>query len=279
MLQADRQEVHVGLILLTLIGGWMGAAAANTFNMVADADIDKLMNRTARRPLAKQTVSNQQALIFGIVLMVASFLWLWLLCNSLLAAIFVMLTIGFYVFVYTKWLKRRTDQNVVWGGAAGCMPVMVGWAVIADNSPHVSGLSHWWQPIVLFLVVFFWTPPHTWALGLKYKEDYRAAGVPMMPVVKPPLTVTKHIICYTIATVITTLLLIPAAGWIYAVVALASGIWFTYGAIALHRSVRAGGEIKPMKLFLQSNNYLALICVGLSIDAVLGLQTISQMLG
>lgn len=278
MLQADRGSVHVGLILLTLVGGWMGAAAANTFNMVADSDIDKVMNRTAKRPLAKQTVSNTSAMIFGIVLTIASFLWLWLLCNSLLAAIFILLTIAFYVFVYTLWLKRRTDQNVVWGGAAGCMPVLVGWAVITDNNPDVSGWFHWWQAIVLFMVIFFWTPPHTWALGLKYKDDYEAAGVPMMPVVRPPLYVTVRIIWYTVATVVTTLLLVPAAGWIYLASAVIAGIWFLYGAIMLHRDVKAGGEIKPMKLFLLSNNYLALVCVGLSVDAVFGLQTISQIL-
>ncbi len=277
MLQADRGNVHVGMILLTLVGGWMGAAAANTFNMVADSDIDKVMNRTRKRPLAKQTVSNRAALIFGGVLTVASFLWLWLLCNSLLAGIFILLTIAFYVFVYTLWLKRRTDQNVVWGGAAGCMPVLVGWAVITDNVPEITGWLHWWQPIVLFLVIFFWTPPHTWALGLKYREDYEAAGVPMMPVVREPLYVTKRIIWYTVATVVATFALIPAAGWIYLVVSVAAGIWFLYGAVALDKSVKAGGEIKPMKLFLLSNNYLALVCVGLSIDAVLGLQTISEM--
>lgn len=279
MLQADRGKVHVGLILLTLVGGWMGAAAANTFNMVADSDIDKVMNRTRKRPLARQSVSNRNAMIFGSVLTVASFLWLWLLCDSLLAGLFILLTIAFYVFVYTMWLKRRTDQNVVWGGAAGCMPVLVGWAVITDNAPDVTGWLHWWQAIVLFLVIFFWTPPHTWALGLKYREDYEAAGVPMMPVVRPPLYVTVRIIAYTLATVLTTFLLIPATGWVYLVVSVLAGVWFMWGAIALHKSVKAGGEIKPMKLFLLSNNYLALVCVGLSVDAVLGLRTVAEMLG
>ncbi len=278
MLQADRGHVDVLLILGTLVGGWMGAAAANTFNMVVDSDIDKVMRRTSRRPLAKQTVSNRAALIFGAVLTLVSFLWLWLLCNSLLAAVFILLTIAFYVFVYTMWLKRRTDQNVVWGGAAGCMPVLVGWATITDNSAHVTGSAHWWQAIVLFMVIFFWTPPHTWALGLRYREDYEAAGVPMMPVVKAPPEVTIRIIWYTVATVVTTLLLVPAAGLIYLLVALAAGIWFIIAAVQLHRGVLAGEEIKPMKLFLLSNNYLALVCVGLSVDAVLGLTTVSQML-
>ncbi len=278
MLQADRGHVDVPLILGTLVGGWMGAAAANTFNMVVDSDIDKVMRRTAKRPLAKQSVSNRAALIFGVVLMVASFLWLWLLCGSLLAGIFILMTIAFYVFVYTMWLKRRTDQNVVWGGAAGCMPVLVGWAAITDNSATVDGWTHWWQAIVLFMVIFFWTPPHTWALGLRYREDYEAAGVPMMPVVKSPPEVTIRIIWYTVATVVTTLLLIPATGLIYLVVALVAGIWFIVASVQLHRGVLAGAEIKPMKLFLLSNNYLALVCVGLSLDAVLGLLTLTQLL-
>ncbi|MBV7295418.1 heme o synthase [Corynebacterium sp. TAE3-ERU12] len=277
MLQADRGEVHVGFILATLAGGWMGAAAANTFNMVADSDIDKMMKRTRKRPLALESVSNRNAMIFATTLMVASFLWLWLLCNSLLAAVFILMTIAFYVFVYTMWLKRRTDQNVVWGGAAGCMPVFVGWAVITDNTTNVDGIWHWWQALVLFMVIFFWTPPHTWALGLRYREDYEAAGVPMMPVVHEPIYVTKRIIAYTAATAVTTFLLIPAAGWIYAVVSVAAGAWFLYGSIVLHRDVKAGGSIRPMKLFLMSNNYLSLVCVGLSVDAVLGLQTIGSL--
>lgn len=273
MLQADRGENHIALILLTVIGGWMGAAAANTFNMIADSDIDKVMKRTERRPLAKHTVSNRNATIFAWSLTVISFFWLWLLCHSLLAALFVMATIAFYIFVYTKWLKRSTPMNVVWGGAAGCMPVMVGWAVIVDNLP--AGQSHnWWQAIVLFLIIFFWTPPHTWALAMRYREDYEAAGVPMMPVVKKPLEVTKQIIAYTVATVLTTFALLPAAGWLYAVVAVAAGIWFTWLAISLHQGVKKGVEVRPMRLFIMSNNYLSAVFLALSVDALLGLPTL-----
>ncbi|MCK7641464.1 heme o synthase [Corynebacterium sp. CCM 8835] len=278
MLQADRGENHVGLILLTVIGGWMGAAAANTFNMVADSDIDKVMKRTERRPLAKMVVTNRNATIFAWTLTVVSFLWLWLLCRSLLAALFVMATIAFYIFVYTKWLKRRTPQNVVWGGAAGCMPVVVGWAVITDNLP-VGVPPQWWQAIVLFLIIFFWTPPHTWALAMRYKEDYRAAGVPMMPVVRTEAQVTLQIVLYTWATVITTFLLIPAAGFIYAAVAVAAGAWFIIMAHLLHRAVLRGVEVKPLKLFILSNNYLAAVFVALSLDAFFGLETVGQMLG
>ena len=278
MLQADRGENHIGLILLTVVGGWMGAAAANTFNMVADSDIDKVMKRTERRPLAKSAVSNRNATIFAWTLTVASFLWLWLLCGSLSAALFVMATIAFYIFVYTKWLKRRTPQNIVWGGAAGCMPVIVGWAVITDNMP--SYVPHqWWQAFVLFLIVFFWTPPHTWALAMKYKDDYEAAGVPMMPVVRTPIQVTRQIIAYTWATVITTLLLLPATGWLYAIVAAAAGAWFLGVAYRLHSGVKKGLEVKPLRLFILSNNYLALVFVALSVDAMLGLGTLGEQYG
>ena len=280
MLQAERGDVNFGLILLTLVGGWMGAASANTFNMVADYDIDQKMRRTRRRPLAKDTVSLREATIFAWVLMIASFLWLWLLADSLLAAGFILLTIGFYIYVYTKWLKRRTWQNVIWGGAAGCMPVVVGWAVITDHNGGAfnAGWHSWAQAIILFMVVFFWTPPHTWALGMRYREDYEAAGVPMMPVVKPPLEVTRQILWYTWATVITSLLLVPATSWIYAVAATLCGLWFIFMATKLHLGVKNGTPVKPMQLFFLSNNYLSVLFVALSIDAVLGWDTFSTLL-
>ena len=226
MLQADRGENNVMLILLTVVGGWMGAAAANTFNMVADSDIDQKMGRTRARPLVRHTVSNRNATVFAWVLTVVSFLWLWLLCGSLLAAGFVMATIAFYIFVYTKFLKRRTHMNIVWGGAAGCMPVVVGWAVVTDHLP-AEVPDQWWQAIVLFLIIFFWTPPHTWALAMKYKEDYAAAGVPMLPVVRTEVEVTKQIVWYTVLTVLTTFFLIPAAGVIYAITAVVAGCLVT----------------------------------------------------
>lgn len=273
MLQADRGANHAVLIILTVIGGWMGAAAANTFNMIADEDIDQVMNRTKKRPLARHTVTTGQAKVFAWTLTVASFLWLWLLCKSLLAAVFVMATIAFYIFVYTKWLKRSTPMNVVWGGAAGCMPVVVGWAVIRANVPEGGG---WWQAIVLFMIIFFWTPPHTWALAMKYREDYEAAGVPMMPVVKSPVEVTRQIVLYTWATVLTTFVLIPVAGWVYAVVALAAGAWFVIMAHRLQAGVKQGAEVKPLKLFILSNNYLSAVFVALSLDAILGLPLIGS---
>ena len=278
MLQADRGHVHLGLILLTLIGGWMGAGAANTFNMIVDSDIDKVMKRTSNRPLVDGRLSLTEAKIFAWTLTVASFIFLAVFCHSLLAACFVMLTIWFYIFVYTKWLKRRTWQNVIWGGAAGCMPVIVGWAVTADNTGNHS-LWGWLQAVTLFLVIFFWTPPHTWALGMRYETDYRAAGVPMMPVVKSPTQVTGQIVAYTWATVLTSFLLIPASGWVYSVVSVAVATWFLVSAYRLHSGVKNGIPVKPIKLFILSNNYLSLLFVGLSVDAILGLPTLSSQLG
>ncbi|QGU04656.1 heme o synthase [Corynebacterium comes] len=278
MLQADRGENNIVLILLTLVGGWMGAAAANTFNMVADSDIDQKMGRTRARPLVRHTVSNRNASIFAWALLLFSVLWLGLLADSWLAAFFIVLTNWFYVYVYTKWLKRRTWQNVIWGGAAGCMPVMVGWAVITDNLPE-GVPAQWWQAIVLFMIIFFWTPPHTWALAMKYRDDYEKAGVPMLPVVREPVHVTRQIVWYTWATVITTLFLVPAASWIYLAGALLGGVYFLIMAIKLHSDVKKGHQVKPLKLFILSNNYLALVFVALSVDAVLGWETIGSMLG
>lgn len=269
MLFADRGSVDLALILSTLFGGWMGAASANSLNCVVDADIDKVMKRTALRPLARQAVPTRNAFVFGMLLGIASFAWLWWRAN-LLAGALVVATIAFYVLVYTMVLKRRTWQNVVWGGAAGCMPVMVGWAAVTGS------LS--WEPLVLFLVIFFWTPPHTWALAMRYKEDYKAAGVPMLPVIATEQHVTKQILIYTWATVLATLVLVPAAGVVYAAVALLAGAWFVFIAHQLYNSVRGGASVKPLKLFLQSNNYLAVVCLGLAVDSVLDLPTIASYL-
>ncbi|MFD3596042.1 heme o synthase [Nocardia sp. NPDC058640] len=270
MLLADRGNVDIRLILVTLFGGWMGAASANTLNCVVDADIDKVMKRTARRPLARDAVPTQHALVFGVVLGAISFSWLWWQAN-LLSGLLVVATILFYVFVYTKGLKRRTSQNVVWGGAAGCMPALVGWSAVTGTVG--------WPAIVLFAVIFFWTPPHTWALAMRYKEDYRAAGVPMLPVVATEQVVTKQIVIYTWLTVLATMALVPATGVIYAAVALVAGAWFLLMAHQLYAGVRRGEPVKPLKLFLQSNNYLAVVFCGLAVDSVLGWDTIGSFVG
>lgn len=277
LLQADRGTIHLSLVLLTLVGGWMGAASANTFNMVADSDIDKVMKRTAKRPLARHAVSRRAAFIFACVLGIASMLWLGLLAHSWLAAVFILATILFYAVFYTLVLKRRTWQNVIWGGAAGCMPVLVSWAVITDNLPPDTP-GNWWQAIAMFMIIFFWTPPHTWALAMRYKDDYKAAGVPMLPVVKPEHVVTRQIVIYVWLTVLTTCVLIPAAGWVYAVGALAAGAWFIVMAHRLDAGVRRGIPVKPLALFIMSNNYLAAVFVALSIDAIIGLPTIASLL-
>ncbi|WJY68094.1 heme o synthase [Corynebacterium auris] len=277
MLQADRGNVHVWLILATLLGGWMGAGAANTFNMVADYDIDQKMGRTRARPLVRAKVTKQRAAIFAWVLLVASVLWLGLLCNSWLAAFFILLTNWFYIFVYTKWLKRRTWQNVIWGGAAGCMPVLVGWAVIRDNVDDGSP-DRWWQAIVMFLIIFFWTPPHTWALALKYREDYARAEVPMLPVVASAAETTRQILIYSWITVVTSLALVPATSWPYLLAALLAGAAFLVRATQLHNQVKRGAQVKPLKLFILSNNYLAVLFLVLSVDAILGWETFAQMI-
>ncbi|WP_394282090.1 heme o synthase [Corynebacterium sp.] len=281
MLQANRGVptlTEVWLILATLFGGWMGAGAANTFNMVADYDIDQKMGRTRARPLVRAKITKGKATVFAWVLLIASVLWLWLVCNSWLAAVFILLTNWFYIYVYTKWLKRRTWQNVIWGGAAGCMPVLVGWAVIRDNVNDGTP-DQWWQAVVLFMIIFFWTPPHTWALAMKYRDDYAKAEVPMLPVIASPVKTTQQILIYSWLTVITSLLIIPATSWIYLVVSLATGAVFLIMATSLHNGVKAGENVKPLKLFILSNNYLAILFIGLSIDAVLGWTTIAEVLG
>ena len=265
MLLAHRGSVDPLLILNTLLGGMLAAGGANTLNCVADADIDKVMKRTAGRPLARATVPRSHALVFGLALSVGSFFWLWWTTN-MLSAHLAAATIAFYVLVYTLLLKRRTSQNVVWGGAAGCMPVMIGWSAVTGTIG--------WQALVMFAIIFFWTPPHTWALAMRYKEDYAAAGVPMLPVVATERQVTTQIVVYTWLTVLATLALIPAAGWFYASVAVLAGAWFLALAHRLHAGVRRGEAVKPLKLFLQSNNYLAAVFCALAVDSAIGLQTL-----
>ena len=265
MLLAHRGQVNPLLILDTLIGGMMAAGGANTLNCVADADIDKVMKRTARRPLAREAVSRRNALVLGLVLSVGSFFWLWWTTN-LLSGLLAVATIAFYVFVYTLLLKRRTSQNVVWGGAAGCMPVMIGWSAVTGTIG--------WPALAMFAIIFFWTPPHTWALAMRYKDDYKAAGVPMLPAVATERQVTKQILIYTWLTVLATMVLALATGWLYAAVALVAGVWFLAMAHQLYAGVRAGEPVKPLRLFLQSNNYLALVFCALAVDSVIALPTL-----
>jgi protoheme IX farnesyltransferase len=268
MLLAHRGSVNPLLILDTLVGGMLAAGGANTLNCVADADIDKLMKRTARRPLARAAVPTSHALVFGLVLSVASFVWLWWTTN-LLSGLLAVGTIAFYVFVYTLLLKRRTSQNVVWGGAAGCMPVMIAWSSVTGTIA--------WPALVMFAIIFFWTPPHTWALAMRYKEDYQAAGIPMLPAVATERQVTKQILVYTWLTVAATLALALAAGWLYTAVAAVAGVWFLAMAHQLYAGVRRGEAVKPLRLFLQSNNYLAVVFCALALDSALALPTLLRV--
>ncbi|MGZ4525417.1 MAG: heme o synthase [Mycobacterium sp.] len=262
MLLAHRGTVNPLLILNTLIGGMLAAGGANTLNCVADADIDKVMKRTARRPLARAAVPTRNALVLGVVLSVVSVFWLWWTTN-LLSGLLAIATIAFYVFVYTLLLKRRTSQNVVWGGAAGCMPVMIGWSAVTGTIG--------WPALVMFAIIFFGPPPHTGALAMRYKDDYKAAGVPMLPAVATERQVTKQILIYTWLTVAATLALALATGWLYAAVAVIAGVWFLTMAHQLYAGVRAGEPVKPLRLFLQSNNYLAVVFCALAVDSVIAL--------
>lgn len=255
----------VWLVAATLIGGAMAAASAHALNCVLDVDIDVKMRRTARRPLAKGQVTTRNALLFGLALGVVSAVWLALTTN-LLAAGLAVAAIVFYVLVYTLLLKRRTAQNIVWGGAAGCMPVVIGWAAVTGTVE--------WPAWVMFGVIFFWTPPHFWALAMRYRDDYAAAGVPMLPVVATPVQVSRRILIYSVAMVAWSLLLIPATSWVYAVAASGLGAWFVGLAHRLHTNVVAGRPARPLQLFHRSNAYLCAVFAAIAVDAVLGLPVI-----
>jgi protoheme IX farnesyltransferase len=262
MFLAERGVPSVWLIVATLVGGAMAAASAHALNCVVDADIDAVMKRTSRRPLAKGQVPPRHALVFGLVLGVLSAAWLALTTNWLAASLSVA-AIAFYVLVYTLLLKRRTSQNIVWGGAAGCMPVVIGWAAVTG--------SVGWPALVMFGVIFFWTPPHFWALAMRYRDDYAAAGVPMLPVVAPPEQVSRRIVVYSWVMAAWSLLLLPATSWIYGVVAALGGTWFVLQAHRLHRGVLAGVETRPMRLFHLSNAYLCALFAAVAVDAAIGL--------
>jgi heme o synthase len=265
MMLAARGIPSPWLVFATLFGGTLAAASANVLNCVADADIDAIMKRTRARPLARHQVPTRHALIFGVLLGVVSFAWLTATTN-LLAAAMAVGAILFYVLVYTLVLKRRTAQNIVWGGAAGCMPVVIGWAAVTGTVA--------WPALVMFGVIFFWTPPHFWALAMRFKDDYARAGVPMLPVVATAERVARQIVIYSWVMVIWTLLLVPVTGWIYLSFAVLAGVWFLVFAHRLHAAVRAGERGNPMKLFHLSNTYLTLVFVALAVDSALGLPVI-----
>ncbi len=237
MLLAERGLPPVRILLVTLAGGALAAGSANTINCYVDRDIDAVMRRTSRRPLARPAplavVKPAEALIFGIVLGAAATVLLGTLVNWL-SAILADGAILFYVFVYTIGLKRRTASNIVIGGAAGCFPVLVGWSAVTGR----VGLP----AIVLFAVIFFWTPPHFWALAMKFRDDYAAASVPMLPVVAPAPVVARKILVYSYVMVATTLVLAPYAGWVYTICAASLGAWFLAEAHRLYAQVTRADE-------------------------------------
>ena len=245
-------------VAATLVGGTLAAGSANTINCVVDRDIDAVMARTRRRPMVNHEIAPVAALRFGIVLGALSTLLLGLAVNWL-SALLADGAIAFYVFVYTLGLKRRTPSNIVIGGAAGCFPVLIGWSAVRG--------SVGWPAVVLFGVVFLWTPPHFWSLAMRFKDDYAAAGVPMLPVVARPESVTRRIVGYLWAMVAVSLLLVPfGAGALYAVAAVVLGAGFLVQAHRLHRAVRRGERARPMPLFHASITYLSLLFAALAVS-------------
>ena len=259
MLLAAHGWPSAWLIVATVLGGTLAAGAANTINMYLDRDIDAVMARTSRRPLPAHAIKPQTALAFGIVLQAASFFFMSATVN-LTAALLTQSAVIFYVFVYTMGLKRTTSQNIVIGGAAGAVPVLVGWAAVTGRVG--------WPAVVLFAIIFFWTPAHFWALAMRYADDYRAAGVPMLPVVAGPRSTQRQIVVYAAITVAVTLVLLPVArmGTIYVVAATALGIWFLQHAVKLWRTGTPGAA---MGVFKASIGYLALLFAALGVDAVI----------
>lgn len=252
------------LLATTLIGGALSAGSANAFNSYLDRDIDAVMHRTRRRPLVTGAVSERSALIFAWVLGVVSTAWFVWVVESPLAAALSVAAILAYVVGYTMILKRRTPQNIVWGGAAGCMPVLIGWAAVTQSLA--------WTPVLLFLIIFFWTPPHYWPLSMRFTADYRDAHVPMLPVVASSRRVATEMVAYTIAMIVTTLVLVPVAGmtWVYLATAVIAGAWFLAGCLRLLSRARRGEpKLKEMRLFRDSITYLTIIFAAILVDPFL----------
>ncbi|WP_160007477.1 heme o synthase [Nocardioides sp. AX2bis] len=266
MFFAARGVPPLGLVLATVVGGALSAGSASALNCVYDRDIDEQMRRTRRRALPRHIVAPRSALVFALSLGVVSTIVLLVWVNPLSAALSVGAN-AFYVLVYTMLLKRRTTQNIVWGGLAGCFPALIGWTAVTGSLA--------WTPVVLFLVVFFWTPPHTWALALRYREDYAGVDVPMLPVVAPARTVARQIVAYSWVMVAVSLTLWPVAGTgiFYPVAAAVLGAGFLLEAhrmLARTRGTEDLGLIQPMRLFHSSNLYLSLLFVAVALDPLIG---------
>jgi heme o synthase len=249
---------RTSLVLITLLGGTLAAGGANAINMVVDRDIDRLMPRTQGRPLVTGLVQPREAMVFAVSLEVVAFgvLWAW---ANLLSAVLALSATLFYVFVYTLWLKRTSTQNIVIGGAAGAVPVLVGWAAVQNNVT--------WVPVVLFAVMFLWTPPHFWALAIRYADDYRAANVPMLPAVETLAVTVRKMVAYTAFLVVGTLVLWPVAhlGWIYGVAAAVLGGLFLWGTVDLGRNPTPQ---RSMRVFGFSITYVTLLFAAMTIDVL-----------
>ncbi|HEX9311847.1 MAG TPA: heme o synthase [Actinomycetota bacterium] len=258
MILADRGVPSLWLIVATLLGGTLSAGGANAVNQYLDRDIDEIMLRTRRRPLPSRRIEPRDALVFGLVLGVAGFAFLWATVNLLSAAL-ATAAMAFYVLVYTLWLKRRSPQNIVIGGAAGAVPALVGWTAVTGRIG--------WPAVVLFLIVFVWTPPHFWALSLRYRRDYAAAGVPMLPVVAGEDETRRQILWYSIGLVAISLALVPVAhmGFLYLVAAMVLGARFVSGALKLRRRPTLAAA---MALFRYSLVYLAVLFAAVAVDTV-----------
>ncbi|MEO7745881.1 MAG: heme o synthase [Actinomycetota bacterium] len=262
MFLAARGLPPLWLVVATLVGGTLAAGSANTLNCYLDRDIDVVMHRTRNRPLVTGAVSPREALVFGLALGVVAVGFLGLVVNWLAASL-ALGAIAFYVLVYTMVLKRRTSQNIVWGGAAGCMQVLIGWAAVTGSLT--------WAPFVLFLVIFLWTPPHYWPLSMRFEDDYAAAGVPMLPVVATDVAVARRVVAYSWAMVLASLLLVPVAptGPVYAVSAVVLGAVFLLEAHRLLGRANAGvvgAALRPMRLFHYSITYVSLLFVAVAVD-------------
>jgi heme o synthase len=262
MVLAQRGIPSLWLMAAVITGGTLAAGGANAINQFVDRDIDDVMRRTRHRPLPRHAVEPRSALIFGVVLSVISFVWLVMTVN-LLSALLAASAIGFYVFVYTLWLKRSTPQNIVIGGAAGCVPVLVAWAAVTGTIGVPA--------LVLFAIVFYWTPPHFWALALRFKGDYAAANVPMMPVVRGDAETARQIVIYTLLLFAVSLLLFPTAGMglIYLVAAITLGAAFVWYALRVFRDASDGKA--AIGLFRYSISYLTLLFAAVAVDSLIRL--------
>lgn len=262
MILAEGGIPNLWLVLATLVGGYLSAGAAGAFNCYIDRDIDRVMKRTSKRPLVTGELSDREALVFSWTLAVVSTVWFAVFTNWLATALSVG-AILLYVVFYTLILKRRTSQNIIWGGVAGCMPVLIGWAAVTGD------LS--WPPVILFLIIFLWTPPHYWPLSMKYRADYAAAGVPMLAVVRGRAQVGLQVILYGWAMVASSLILIPVAGMgvTYTAVAIGVGGWFLYETHRLYNLAIRHAEVSPMRVFHGSIAYLSLLFLAIGIDPLL----------